>query len=225
MRRRPGPPTPTIACTLAVVALLTGAGCSGDRSPDHARRPAPPPAVATVDLEPGPVKVAAVKPGTPLPPGTAEGVMDAVETYLVEAVARPLSRGKAGDLGPVFSDPARSRLDGPDRAVVLDEALPAPIRTPRLTAQPVGLTVLVDAGGRPVLASAALSVEVDARARTGAYTVRRLGELTLAPGGNGWRITGYDLTVVRDGAGLARTSRGPSGSATTAARPSGEARR
>lgn len=196
---------------LILVGALVAAGCSGG-SDDAARpRTAPKPGTLAVALEPGTVKVEAVERGATVPPAVLDGVMDAVRGYVETATAGPLRDGRATGLGRVFSPAAVARLAGPDRAVVLDEALPTPTRTPKLDARPVAVSVLVDAGGRPVLATATLSLEVDVVARPGRYDVRRTGELVLAPTAGGWQVTGYDVVVARAGDGLGRARRPPAG--------------
>ncbi len=217
MGRRQG----LLALTM-IGAIVVGAGCSSGRSDARARQPTTtaPPARPTVELEKGQVTVEAVRPGAAPAPDVVDGVMAAVGAYVDTATTRPLATGRAGDLAPVFTGPALARLAGPDRGVVLDEALPTPTRTPRITTKPVALTVLVDADGRAVLATAALSMEIAAVARPGSYTVRRTGELTLAPAaGGGWQVAGYDFSVARDGPGLAAggaPAAGPAAAATPA---------
>ncbi len=205
MERRPGLAALVVTGLVVTGSLLAGSACSQDRPrarPRPAATTAPPATAPDVTLKAGRVTVEAVVPGTPVPSGTADAALAAVGGYVRAATAGPLIEGRARDLGRVFGAPALARLAGPDRGVVLDEGLPRPTRTPRLAAQPVSLSILVDRDGRPVLASASLSLRVDAVAAAGPYTVRRDGELTLAPAGAGWQVAGYDLLVARDGAGL-----------------------
>jgi hypothetical protein len=144
-------------------------------------------------------------PPPPFPDDVKASVAATLDRYLQEAVLGPLrSGGPAGDLGPVFTGPARARVDGPDRAALVDEGLPAaePVRAETAT---VGLAALVGADGATTVVTAA----VDLRLRAGdddPVTVARTGHLVLVPEGGGWKIDGYDVRTTRDGGDGATTT-------------------
>lgn len=126
-------------------------------------------------------------------------VLETLNRYLTDAVAGPLRSGRpAGDLAPVFTAPALARVNGPDRAALVDEGLPKASNL-RAEAAKAKLGILLGDQNRPQVVSA----EVDLRVTTGGsdtLTVVRTGALVLVPAGGGWKIDGYDINTARDSA-------------------------
>ena len=144
-------------------------------------------------------------PPPPFPDDVKASVAVTLDRYLQEAVLGPLrSGGPAGDLGPVFTGAARARVDGPDRAALVDEGLP-PAASVKAEAATVGLAALAGADGAMSVVTAA----VDLRLLAGdddPVTIARTGHLVLVPEGGGWKIDGYDVRTTRDGSGGTTTT-------------------
>lgn len=186
---------------MAAVAL---SGCSGGKDPSPA--PAAPPAQAISFTVSGDEVAAVAPPGPAFPDDVRAKVTSTLERYLDDAVVGPLRSGRpAGDLGPVFTGPALARVNGPDRAALVDEGLPAAgdLRAEAVTAR---LAALADAGGAVTVVSAA----VELRLRTGGaegLTIVRTGDLVLLADGEAWKIDGYDIRTSRDsGDGVVTTT-------------------
>lgn len=197
------------AALLVVVVLAATLGaCSGKGSKPAPPPTEPPPAPIAWDVTVG--EVHAVRPPAPaLPDEVRAKVTATLERYLADAVVGPLRSGQpAGDLAPVFTAPALSRLNGPDRAALVDEGLP---RAPGLRSEAalVRLDALAGADQAPAVVTAAMEL----RLQTGGLdpvAIVRTGDLVLVPDGDGWKVDGYDLRVSRDSA--------DSGATTTTAR-------
>lgn len=194
-----------------LVAGMVVAGCTGGQ-PETG--PAPPASSTTVAFDPRSVRFASISfdldAAAPTPPGLAEDVRGQVlatlDTYLRAATLDPLVGGPVGDLTPVFTAAAASRLTGTDRAALVDEGLPV-LSDPRPSAA-VGLRGLVGPDGQLVVMAALIDVRVVAEVGRQPLTVVRQGALVLVNEG-GWKIDGYELRVTRDS--------GPAGPATTTA--------
>lgn len=190
---------------LAAVALLLVAACSSDR--DEGLTPVP------TTAAPGPVAfsvtgatVESVElPPPPFPDDVKAAVAATLDRYLQDAVLAPLRSGQpAGDLEPVFTGPARARVDGPDRAALVDEGLP-PAGSVRAEAATVDLAALAGADNAVTVVTAA----VDLRLQTSGgepVTIARTGHLVLVPEGGAWKVDGYDVRTTRDHAGAATTT-------------------
>lgn len=191
---------------LIALVLLAGAGFGACSNGDSARPP-------STEAPPGPIAwtvtvgdVHAVHPPAPaLPDDVQAKVTATLERYLADAVVGPVRSGQpAGDLGPVFTPAAAARLDGPDRAALVDEGLPAApaLRSEAATAR---LAALVAPDGAVVVVTAT----VDLRLHTGgadSVAIVRTGDVVLVPDGDGWKIEGYDVRTARDGADGAATT-------------------
>lgn len=137
--------------------------------------------------------------GTPplLPVDAKNGAQALLDQYLDRAVLTPLRSGHAGDLAPLFTAAALERVNGPDRAALVDEGLPnaTDIALGSATAQ---LTALVGPEGVHLLV-AGIKLVVNAKVAGAPLTIQRNGELTLVVDGDSWRISSYDVSVARDG--------------------------
>ena len=144
-------------------------------------------------------------PPPPFPGDVKAAVSTTLDRYLQAAVLGPLRSGlPAGDLGPVFTGPARARVDGPDRPALVDENVLATGDLKAETAT-VGLAGLADADGAMTVVTAAF----DLRLRTDdddPLTITRAGHLVLVRDGDGWKIDGYDVRTTREGGEGATTT-------------------
>ena len=191
---------------MLVVAVVLAAGCSseGGLMAVPTTTPAPSPDASSFSVTGATVESVRL-PAPPFPDEVKDSVRATLDRYLQEAVFGPLrSGGPAGDLGPVFTGPARLRVDGPDRAALVDEGLASAgsVRTEKVTA---GLTALAGADG----AMNVVTASVDLRLETGGddpVKIARSGQLVLVPEADGWKIDGYDVRTTRDGGDGATTT-------------------
>ena len=150
-------------------------------------------------------------PAPPFPDDVRASVAATLDRYLREAVLGPLrSGGSAGDLEPVFTRPARARVEGPDRAALVDEGLPA-AGSVRAESATVGLAALAGADGATTVVTAAVDLRLEAGRRVpngddDPITIARTGHLVLVPDGGGWKIDGYDIRTTREGGGGVTTT-------------------
>ena len=141
----------------------------------------------------------------------ANQIMAAVGQYVDKGLIVPVKTGKPPtDVAGLFDGGTQAAIQGPDKDVLFENG------TPRLTgdftpsADPVIITALSDANGQFVLATATFNYRADAGVEGGTMNTARTINLTFASD-NGWKITGYDVSVTRQGAQV-------EGSTTTAAR-------
>lgn len=127
------------------------------------------------------------------------GVLDTLNRYLNAAVLQPLrTGGPAGDLTPLFTAPAASRVMsvGPDRFAFIDENLP-PVSDVRKEAAVAGLTGLAGTDGVMSVVTAGLDLRLIGHINGSPVTVVRTGELVFVPERGAWRIDAYDIKVTR----------------------------
>jgi hypothetical protein len=190
-----------VAGALLGVLVAVGAGCSGggDDTKTSARRQVD----ESIEITPGPVVVSSAGPPAALDDATRDQMLGTVAQYVKAATVDPLrSGGDAGDLAPLFTAAAATRATGPDRAVLVDEGLPAASSEITAKSTPIAITVLADQSGALVLASANIDLTAETRTRRGPVTIHRVGSLTLAPDAGTWRVSGFDLAVERAGKGV-----------------------
>ncbi|MGH9222336.1 MAG: hypothetical protein ACRD2W_00700 [Acidimicrobiales bacterium] len=211
------------AVALAALAALSASGqdpapnrpaaaapSAGPRAP---ARSAPSPAPATTTTEPsteaaftvGTVDVQAVEAEAELPSAARAGVQTLLDRYLTNAVVTPLRSGQpAGDLSSIFGGAALERMNGPDRAALVDEGLPR-VAQLKVSAAEADLTALLGPDGVAVMA-AGIKLVVTGAVDGAPLTVERTGELLLGADGDSWRVTGYHVRVTRDAAGAVTTT-------------------
>jgi len=191
-----------------VLALLVGAGfvffggggSGGGGSADKL-------SIGDVELAVGEVRNENAGPPAQLPVEIQDQVMTTVGTYIEGALIDVVRDGEpARDLATVFDAGAATRLDGPDRATLLEEGLTELTGDFTPSVQPVILTGLSDGSGAFVLVSAAFTYEARAKVEQGAVKITRVTELTMVPDAGSWKITGYDVVLTRDGPGVASTT-------------------
>jgi hypothetical protein len=132
------------------------------------------------------------------PPVFPDDVRTAVQVlldrYLSDAILRPLRTAQpAGDLSAIFAPPALDRVNGPDRAGLVDEGFPKPdsVHVESATAGIVGLQ------GVPLVA-AGFHVVLTAKFAGTPVRVDRAGELQVGLVGPDWKVVAYDVRVTRD---------------------------
>jgi hypothetical protein len=119
----------------------------------------------------------------------------------------PLRTGKVapGALEALFDPGAAAKLVGPDRALLVDEGFPPSDGLITATSPPIEFFALADGDRKPLVVSVRLDLDITARVQTSTVHIERAGQLVLEPGTGGWKITGWMLTVDRNGPGLAVT--------------------
>jgi len=196
------------------VIFVVAAGCSGGGD----GRAAPTASVGeTITVIPGAVTVSSAGPQVAVDDVVRDQMVDTVKRYVQAATVDPLHTGRAGRVAPIFTAAAAARADGGDRAVLVDEGLPAATADITATTEPVGTTVLADQNGTLVLATASLDLTAATSTAKGPVQIHRVGSLTLAPDAGAWKVAGFDLAVSRTGRGVDATAK-KSASATTSTR-------
>jgi hypothetical protein len=110
----------------------------------------------------------------------ANQIMAAVGQYVDKGLVAPVKTGKPPtDVSGLFDAGTQAAIQ------------PA--------AEPVVITALSDENGQFVLATAAFTYHVDEGVEGGTLNAARSIALTFTPD-NGWKITGYDVTLTRQGA-------------------------
>jgi hypothetical protein len=199
---------------MLVAAVVLATACSSEGGLMAVATTTPPPP-SDVSFSVTGTTVESVRlPPPPFPDDVKDSVAAALDFYLQEAVLRPLhSGGPAGDLGPVFTGSAQARVNGPDRAALVDEGLP-PAESVTAEKATVGLAALAGADGAINVVTAAVDLRLEAGLRgpnatagdDDPVTIARTGHLVLVPDAGGWRIDGYDVRTTRDGGSGATTT-------------------
>ena len=82
----------------------------------------------------------------------------------------------------------------------VDRGLVVPVKTGKPAAEPVVITALSDGNGQFVLATAAFAYRADVGVEGGTLNTARTIALTFTPENGEWKITGYDVSLTRQGA-------------------------
>jgi hypothetical protein len=200
-----------VIVVVALGAALTLAGCSGGGGADAANTTTSAPPKTTVDIPLG--AVSSDSAGAPVTVAADQSldVLDALTTYVKGALVQPLRSGQpaTADFGAVFDPTTLASATTSDRGVLLDEGLPKVTGDLTVTAQPVALVGLGDQSGGLTLITAALVVDATGatKAKGAPLHVNRTANFVFQPDPSGtWKITAYDVSVTRDGAGLSPTT-------------------
>jgi hypothetical protein len=130
----------------------------------------------------------------------ANQIMAAVGQYVDKGLIAPVKTGKPPtDVSGLFDAGTQTAIQGPDKDVLFENGLPKLTRDFKPTAEPVVITALSDGNGQFVLATAAFTYRADEGVEGGTLNTSRTIALTFTPD-NGWKITGYDVTLTRQGA-------------------------
>ncbi|MFL6244354.1 MAG: hypothetical protein ACJ73V_15175 [Acidimicrobiia bacterium] len=131
----------------------------------------------------------------------ANQIMAAVGQYVDKGLIAPVKSGKppTGDVAGLFDAGSQAAIQGPDKDVLFESGKPALTGDFKPAAEPVVITALSDGNGQFVLATAAFTYHADEGVEGGTLTTARTIALTFTPD-NGWKITGYDVSLTRQGA-------------------------
>jgi hypothetical protein len=204
---------PVVAVLMvALGASLALAGCSGGDDEKAAPTTTTAPPKTTFDIPLGEVSADSAGAPVTISGDQSQRVLDALTTYVKGATIQPLRSGKpaTADFGVIFDASTLASATTTDRGILLDEGLPQVTGDLTVTSQPVNLLGLGDQSGNLTLVTTSLVVDASGATKVkGAAPVHvvRLADFTLQPGGFGsWKITAYNVTVVREGIDLATTT-------------------
>ena len=208
------------AVVVVVVAVVVGVlvfSGGDDASDDGGQGASRSVANTNVSLEAGEVTADSAGPPVTVSPEITARVIDLIGDYLEIATVEPLrNQQPAGDLSGIFETAALARATGADRAVLVDEGLPAVTGDLDVVAKPVAITGLGDQSGNLVLVTATVDLDINGETKdeNGQLHIKRFGSIVLTPDPAGaWKVSAYRLYVERSGGGL--------GVATTAAAGTG----
>jgi hypothetical protein len=131
----------------------------------------------------------------------ANQIMTVVGQYVDRGLVVPVKTGKpAADVSGLFDAGTQVAIQGPDKDVLFESGKPALTGDFKPAAEPVVITALSDGNGQFVLAAAAFAYRADVGVEGGTLTTSRTIALTFAPENGAWKITGYDVSLSRQGA-------------------------
>jgi hypothetical protein len=130
----------------------------------------------------------------------ANQIMAAVGDYVDKGLIAPVKTGKPpADVSGLFDGGTQAAIQGPDKDVLFESGTPKLTGDFKPSADPVIITALSDGNGQFVLATATFNYRADVGVDGGTLNTARTVALTFVPD-NGWKITGYDVSVTRQGA-------------------------
>jgi hypothetical protein len=130
----------------------------------------------------------------------ANQIMAAVGQYVDKGLIAPVKTGKPPtDASALFDAGTQAAIQGPDKDVLFENGQPKLTGDFKPAAEPVVISALSDGNGQFVLATAAFKYRADEGVEGGTLNTARTIALTFTPD-NGWKITGYDVTLTRQGA-------------------------
>jgi hypothetical protein len=189
---------------LLAVCAVTLAACSGGGG-GKAKAPTvtTPKINSSVALRLTNATVLSVGAGVAFPTNLRDQLAQSVSRYVESAVVAPLKSGAvAPDLAGIFTPDAGAKLNGPDRPTLTDEGVPKLTGSITPTTADCALTALADGGGQIVLVAARLDLDLHAAVAGGDLHLVRKGDLLFSNEAGGWRVAGFDLSVIRNGPGV-----------------------
>ena len=130
----------------------------------------------------------------------ANQIMTVVGQYVDRGLIAPVKTGKPPEaVSDLFDAGTQAAIQGPDKDVLFENGQPELTGDFMPAAEPVVITALSDGNGQFVLATAAFAYRADVGVEGGTLNTARTIALTFTPD-NGWKITGYDVSLTRQGA-------------------------
>ena len=130
----------------------------------------------------------------------ANQIMTVVGQYVDRGLIAPVKTGKPPEaVSDLFDAGTQDAIKGPDKDVMFENGQPELTGDFMPAAEPVVITALSDGNGQFVLATAAFAYRADVGVEGGTLNTARTIALTFTPD-NGWKITGYDVSLTRQGA-------------------------
>ncbi len=131
---------------------------------------------------------------------SANQIMTVVGQYVDRGLIAPVKTGKPPEaVSDLFDAGTQAAIQGPDKDVLFENGQPELTGDFTPAAEPVVITALSDGNGQFVLATAAFAYRADVGVEGGTLNTARTIALTFTPD-NGWKITGYDVSLTRQGA-------------------------
>jgi hypothetical protein len=205
----PKPPGPQRSRTMQLVVIAVAAGLLVmaavifflARGDDGGSGPSKKSVSANVQLTLGGVQNANAGAPATFGDDAANQIMAAVGQYVDKGLIAPVKSGKppTGDVAGLFDAGTQTAIQGPDKDVLFESGKPALRGDFKPAADPVLITALSDGNGQFVLATAAFTYRADEGVEGGTLNTARTIALTFTPD-NGWKITGYDVSLTRQGA-------------------------
>lgn len=198
-----------VVLVAAVAAIFVVAGGGSDTK--TASAPTTVSAKNTVTLPLGDVTADSAGPPVAVTPEQSQQIIDVLGTYVKGATVQPLRSASpaTADFATVFDAGTLAQATTTDRGVVFDEGLPKVTGNLDVVAWPIASVGLGDQGGNLTLITAAVLVDVKGQTavKGGPLHIVRKADFVLAPDAAGaWKVTAYNMVVVRSGAGLDATT-------------------
>jgi hypothetical protein len=131
----------------------------------------------------------------------ANQIMTAVGQYVDLGLIQPVKTGEpAKDLSGLFDAGTQAAIKGPDKDVLFENGQPERTGDFKPAAEPVIIVALSDDNGQFVLATAGFNYTSEVGVKGGTLKTARSISLTFTPENGQWKITGYDTSVIREGA-------------------------
>jgi hypothetical protein len=131
----------------------------------------------------------------------ANQIMTTLAQYVDVGLVQPAKTGKpAADLSGLFDAGTQAAIQGADKEVLFESGQPERTGDFKPSATPVFITALSDGGGQFVLATAGFRYSAEIGVEGGTLAITREIALTFTPENGQWKITGYDVSVNRQGA-------------------------
>jgi hypothetical protein len=131
----------------------------------------------------------------------ANQIMAAVGQYVDKGLIAPVKTGKPPtDASGLFDAGTQTAIQGPDKDVLFENGQPKLTGDFKPAAEPVLITALSDGDGQFVLATATFTYRADEGVEGGTLNTARTIALTFTPDNGQWKITGYDVSLTRQGA-------------------------
>jgi hypothetical protein len=205
----PKPPGPQRSRTMQLVVVAVAAGLLAvaavifflARGDDGGSGPSKKSVSANVQLTLAGVQNANAGAPATFGDDAANQIMTAVGQYVDRGLVVPVKAGKpATDVSGLFDAGTQAAIQGPDKDVLFESGKPALTGDFKPAAEPVIITALSDGNGQFVLATATFAYRADAGVEGGTLNTARTIALTFTPENGAWKITGYDVSLTRQGA-------------------------
>jgi hypothetical protein len=131
----------------------------------------------------------------------ANQIIAAVGQYVDRGLVVPVKKGQPPkNVAELFDAGTQAAIQGPDKGVLFENGEPKRTGDFKASAEPVLINALSDNGGQFVLATATFNYKANVAVQGGTLSTARTTALTFTPENGQWKITGYDVSVTRQGA-------------------------
>jgi hypothetical protein len=131
----------------------------------------------------------------------ANQIMQLIGVYVDRGLVVPVKESEPPqNVAELFDAGTQVAIQGPDKDVLFESGQPELTGDFRAGADPVIISALSDGSGQFVLATAAFTYTTEVGVSGGTLKTVRTTALTVVPEGGSWKITGYDVGVLREGA-------------------------